>query len=164
MVDPGGPKDTVVVTEPGYPVPARGAAFAGARVEALPLLESNGFLPDPDSIDDWDRVALFWVNYPNNPTGAVAPLAFYERVGAARAGARLRPLLRRGLQRALVRPSRPSSALELDDRSNVAVFQTLSKRSYSCRIAPCSAALRSIAPRSLLGFTFVIAPDIFSKE
>ena len=62
-------------------MPARGAAFAGARVETLPLLETNGFLPDLDGVDDWDRVALFWVNYPNNPTGATAPLAFYERLG-----------------------------------------------------------------------------------
>ena len=103
MVDPDGPKDTVVVTEPGYPVPARGAAFAGARVESLPLLESNGFLPDLDAVEDWDRIALFWVNYPNNPTGATAPLAFYERLGELARGARLPPLLRRGLQRALVR-------------------------------------------------------------
>src|SRR5262249_15008765 len=46
MIDPGGSKDTVVVTEPGYPVPGRGAAFAGARVQSLPLLEENAFLPD----------------------------------------------------------------------------------------------------------------------
>ena len=55
---------------------------------ALPLREENGFLPDLDAIDDetWSRIAVFWVNYPNNPTGAVAPLAFYERArGAARA-------------------------------------------------------------------------------
>ena len=54
--------------------PARGC-------ETLPLLESNSFLPDLDDVDDWDRIALFWVNYPNNPTGATAPLAFYERLG-----------------------------------------------------------------------------------
>ena len=80
IVDPNGDKDTVVVTEPGYPVPARGAAFAGARLETLPLVESNGFLPDLEAVDDWDRIALFWVNYPNNPTGATAPLDFYERL------------------------------------------------------------------------------------
>ena len=84
IVDPNGDKDTVVVTEPGYPVPARGAAFAGARVESLPLLEGNGFLPDLDAVEDWDRIALFWVNYPNNPTGATAPLAFYERLAEPR--------------------------------------------------------------------------------
>ena len=54
---------------------------------ALPLREENGFLPDLDAIDDetWTRLAVFWINYPNNPTCATAPLAFYER--ARRPGA-----------------------------------------------------------------------------
>ena len=86
VLDRDGPKDTVVVTEPGYPVPGRGAAFAGARVEALPLLEHNAFLPALDRVENWDRIALFWVNYPNNPTGATAPLAFYERLADCRVG------------------------------------------------------------------------------
>jgi succinyldiaminopimelate transaminase len=128
MVDPGGRKDTVVVTEPGYPVPARGAAFAGARVHALPLLEPNGFLPDPDRIDDWDRIALFWVNYPNNPTGATAPLVFYEEL-AGRARAHDFLLCSDEAYSELWFDEPPRSALELDDRSNVVVFQTLSKRS-----------------------------------
>src|SRR5919201_5677038 len=45
-------KDVVVVTEPGYPVPERGALFAGAEVVRLPLREENGFLPDLDELDD----------------------------------------------------------------------------------------------------------------
>jgi acetylornithine aminotransferase len=128
IVDPNGPKDTVVVTEPGYPVPARGAAFAGARVETLPLLERNGFLPDLDEVDDWDRIALFWVNYPNNPTGALAPLSFYERLAEL---ARVHDfiLCSDEAYTELWFDEAPRSALELSDRSNVAVFQTLSKRS-----------------------------------
>jgi acetylornithine aminotransferase len=128
IVDPNGPKDTVVVTEPGYPVPARGAAFAGARVKALPLFESNGFLPDLDQVDDWDRVALFWVNYPNNPTGATAPLSFYEEL-AQRARAHDFILCSDEAYSELWFDEPPHSALELGDRANVAVFQTLSKRS-----------------------------------
>lgn len=83
-VDVASGKDTVVVTEPGYPVQERGARFAGARVLSLPLREENGFLPDLDAIpaDEWRRISLFWVNYPSNPTGATAPLAFYERLAA----------------------------------------------------------------------------------
>jgi succinyldiaminopimelate transaminase len=127
-VDPNGSKDTVVVTEPGYPVPARGAAFAGARVVALPLLEANGFLPDLDQIDEWDRVALFWVNYPNNPTGATAPLRFYEQL-ATLARAHDFVLCSDEAYSELWFDEPPRSALELADRSNVAVFQTLSKRS-----------------------------------
>ena len=81
-VDVASGKDTVVVTEPGYPVGERGALFAGARVLRLQLLERNGFLPDLDAIPaaEWARISLFWVNYPNNPTGAVAPLGFYEEL------------------------------------------------------------------------------------
>ena len=128
MVDRGGTKDTVVVTEPGYPVPARGAAFAGARVQSLPLLESNGFMPALELVDDWDRIALFWLNYPNNPTGATAPLRFYEEL-AELARAHDFVLCSDEAYSELWFAEPPPSALELDDRSNVAVFQTLSKRS-----------------------------------
>jgi succinyldiaminopimelate transaminase len=127
-LDPGSSKDTVIVTEPGYPVPARGAAFAGARVEALPLLEENAFLPDLDSVEDWDRIALFWVNYPNNPTGATAPLAFYERLGEL-AGEHDFLLCSDEAYSELWFAEPPCSAFQIDDRANVVVFQTLSKRS-----------------------------------
>jgi succinyldiaminopimelate transaminase len=127
-VDPGSTKDTVVVTEPGYPVPARGAAFAGARVESLPLLEENGFLPDLDAVEDWERIALFWVNYPNNPTGAVAPLSFFERLAElAREHDFL--LCSDEAYSELWFTEPPCSAFQVDDRANVVVFQTLSKRS-----------------------------------
>jgi acetylornithine aminotransferase len=127
-VDPASAKDTVVVTEPGYPVPARGAAFAGARVEPLPLLEENGFLPDLDAIEDWDRIALFWVNYPNNPTGATAPLELYERLAElARAHDFL--LCSDEAYSELWFTEPPCSAFQVADRTNVVVFQTLSKRS-----------------------------------
>jgi succinyldiaminopimelate transaminase len=128
VLDPAGPKDTVVVTEPGYPVPGRGAAFAGARVETLPLLERNGFLPDLDAVGDWDRIALFWVNYPNNPTGATAPPAFYERLAEL---AREHDFLvcSDEAYSELWFADPPGSALQVADRANVVVFQTLSKRS-----------------------------------
>jgi succinyldiaminopimelate transaminase len=82
VLDEDGPKDAVVVTEPGYPVQERGALFARAHLWKLPLREDHGFLPDLDALEDdaWRRVAIFWVNYPNNPTGAVAPLGFFERL------------------------------------------------------------------------------------
>lgn len=127
-VDRESAKDTVVVTEPGYPVAARGAAFAGARVEALPLLEENGFLPDLDAVENWERIALFWVNYPNNPTGATAPVAFYERLSElAREHDFL--LCSDEAYSELWFTEPPRSAFQLDDRANVVVFQTLSKRS-----------------------------------
>jgi succinyldiaminopimelate transaminase len=128
ILDGSGPRDTVVVTEPGYPVPGRGAAFAGARVVALPLVEENGFLPDLDAVDDWDRIALFWVNYPNNPTGAIAPASFYERL-AELAVEHDFLLCSDEAYSELWFTEPPGSALQVADRGNVVVFQTLSKRS-----------------------------------
>jgi acetylornithine aminotransferase len=128
IVDPSGPRDTVVVTEPGYPVPGRGAAFAGAQVKALPLLERNGFLPDLEAVDDWDRVALFWVNYPNNPTGAVASSAFYVRLADLAAEHDFLVCSDEAYSELWFDQPGPS-ALQVDDRSRVVVFQTLSKRS-----------------------------------
>src|SRR3954466_1954897 len=68
----------VAFGEPAYPVYERGALLAGARVQTLPLRREAGFLPDLDALDG--DVALLWVNYPHNPTGAPAPLEFYERL------------------------------------------------------------------------------------
>ena len=84
VVDVAGGRDTVVVTEPGYPVPGRGAAFAGARVVELPLLEEHRFLPALEEVSDdvWRRAALVWLNTPNNPTGSVASLSFLEQLAA----------------------------------------------------------------------------------
>jgi succinyldiaminopimelate transaminase len=123
-------KDTVAFTEPGYPVYERGALFAHARPLALPLREANGFLPDLDGVDaeTWSRLAVFWVNYPNNPTCATAPLSFYERLaGLAREHGFV--LASDEAYTELWFESPPPSALQLDDLTNVAVFNTLSKRS-----------------------------------
>jgi acetylornithine aminotransferase len=129
VVDPASDRDTVVVTEPGYPVAERGALYAGARVERLPL-RAPDFLPDLDAIDDdtCGRTALFWVNYPNNPTGAVAPLAFFERL-AALAQEHGFVVASDEAYSELWFEQPPQSALQLADVSNVAVFNTLSKRS-----------------------------------
>ena len=123
-------KDTVAYTEPGYPVYERGALFAHARPLPLPLREEHGFLPDLDAIDaeTWRRLAVFWVNYPNNPTCAVAPLDFYERL-AERARVHGFVLASDEAYTELWFEEPPASALQLADRTNVAVFNTLSKRS-----------------------------------
>ena len=130
LLDRGSDKALVLSTEPGYPVYDRGALFAGADVEQLPLLEENGFLPDLDGIDEetWSRTAILWINYPNNPTGAVAPLEFLERL-AALAAEHDFLLAADEAYTELWFDEPPHSALEATDRSRVAVFQTLSKRS-----------------------------------
>jgi len=130
VVDSGGTRDTVAYTDPGYPVYERGALFAHARPLALPLREENGFLPDLDAIDadTWARLAVFWVNYPNNPTCATAPLAFYERL-AALAREHGFVIASDEAYTELWFEEPPASALQLSDRTNVIAFNTLSKRS-----------------------------------
>jgi len=129
-LDPESGKDTVAYTEPGYPVYERGALFAGGRTLELPLLEANGFLPDLDAVadEDWARVAVLWVNYPNNPTAAVAPADFYERA-AELCRAHGVVLASDEAYSELWFEEPPGSALELSDLTGVAVFNTLSKRS-----------------------------------
>jgi N-succinyldiaminopimelate aminotransferase len=130
VLDVAGGRDTVVVTEPGYPVPGRGAAFAGARVVELPLREQHGFLPVLDAVPDdvWRRTALLWLNTPNNPTGAIAPSSFLERV-ATLAREHGFVLASDEAYSELWFDEPPPSALQLDDWTNVVAFNTLSKRS-----------------------------------
>ena len=130
IVDRDSDKRLVVTTEPGYPVPDRGAAFAGADVLQLPLLAENGFLPDLDAVDPdtWAQAAIVWINYPNNPTGAVAPLEFLARLAEL---SREHDFLVASDEAytELWFDGPPHSALEVRQRGNVCVFNTLSKRS-----------------------------------
>jgi succinyldiaminopimelate transaminase len=130
VVDADGARDTVAYTDPGYPVYERGALFAHARPLALPLREERAFLPDLDAIDDetWARLAVFWINYPNNPTGATAPLGFYEQL-AALAREHGFVIASDEAYTELWFEEPPASALQLTDRTNVVAFNTLSKRS-----------------------------------
>jgi LL-diaminopimelate aminotransferase len=77
-LDPG---DLVLVPDPGYAPYTMGAALAGGEVASFPLLAENDFLPDLDAIpaETADQAVLMWLNYPNNPTGATADLAFFAR-------------------------------------------------------------------------------------
>src|SRR5438067_781862 len=130
LVDPHSDKRLVVFGEPAYPVYERGAQFAGADTHTLPLVRENGFLPDLDAVegDVWRRTAIVWVNYPNNPTGALAPLSFYERL-AELADRFDFAIASDEAYSELWFDAPPASALQAADRSRVIVFQTLSKRS-----------------------------------
>ena len=84
LIDPG---DVALVTDPGYPVYEVGTMFAGGEAVKLPLREEDGWLPRLDEVPEEAarRARILWLNYPNNPTGATADLAFFERaVGWAR--------------------------------------------------------------------------------
>ena len=76
-VDPG---DVVLVPTPAYPVYEIGTKFNGGSVHFLPLRRENGFLPDLAGIpsDVLQRAKMLWINYPNNPTGAVADESFFK--------------------------------------------------------------------------------------
>ena len=73
------PGDLCLVPDPGYPDYWSGVSLAGARMSFMPLSASNGFLPDYGAVSEADaaKAKLLFVNYPNNPTGAVADAAFY---------------------------------------------------------------------------------------
>ena len=76
-VDPG---DVVLVPTPGYPVYEIGTNFNGGEVFFMPLRRENGFLPDLSAIpaDVLGRAKMMWLNYPNNPTGAVTDESFLK--------------------------------------------------------------------------------------
>ncbi len=78
FIDPG---DVALVPDPAYPVYEIGTMFAGGTSYHMPLLEENGFLPDFDAVplEIASRAKVLWLNYPNNPTGAVAGIEFFER-------------------------------------------------------------------------------------
>ncbi|WP_456474626.1 LL-diaminopimelate aminotransferase [Candidatus Pyrohabitans sp.] len=79
FVNPG---DVVLYTNPGYPVYRTGVMFAGGEPYAMPLRRENNFLPDLEEIprDKVKRAKMMWINYPNNPTAAVAEADFYRGV------------------------------------------------------------------------------------
>lgn len=76
------PEDIALASDPGYPVYTAGPLLAGSRAVLMPLVPSLGFAPDLDAISAEDAAAakLMFINYPNNPTGAVVPEGFFERV------------------------------------------------------------------------------------
>jgi acetylornithine aminotransferase len=123
--------EAVAVTTPGYPVAARGALFAGREVIELPLDPARGFLPDLDALDaaTLDRLGVLWLNFPNNPTGAVAPLALLERAAELAREHGFLLACDEAYSEIWLAGDAPVSALALGDLTNVVVLNTLSKRS-----------------------------------
>ncbi|MFH1830696.1 MAG: aminotransferase class I/II-fold pyridoxal phosphate-dependent enzyme [Pseudomonadota bacterium] len=126
FVNPG---DIVIAPNPGYPPYTRGTLFAEGSMHYYNLLSENGFLPDLDSIpsDVLARAKIIWINYPNNPTGAVASKDIFKKVALF------------GKQHKIIVASdeaytenyyeqKPHSILEFT-REGVVAFQSLSKRS-----------------------------------
>ncbi len=76
--------DYTLIPDPGYPVYRTSTIFAGGEFHAMPLLPENSFLPNLDAIPQEvaRKAKLLWINYPNNPTGALADLEFFEKLVA----------------------------------------------------------------------------------
>src|SRR3954469_11564532 len=81
FLDPG---EAALAADPGYPVYTGGPLLAGAEAVLMPLLPERGFAPDLQAIpaEDRDRARLMFLNYPNNPTGAIAPDGLFEEAVA----------------------------------------------------------------------------------
>ena len=81
LINPG---DVALITVPGYPISGTTTKYLGGEVYNISLLKENNFLPDLDSIpeDICKRAKFLYLNYPNNPTGVLAPKEFYEKVVA----------------------------------------------------------------------------------
>ncbi len=123
------PDDVVLVPDPGYPVYHIGTQFNGGTTYRMPLRRENGFLPDLRAIPDEvaRRAKLLWLNYPNNPTGAVAPRGFFEE--AIRFAERHGIIIGHDAAYAEIYfGERPPSILELPGGRDVAIeFHSLSK-------------------------------------
>lgn len=122
LADPG---DTVIVPDPGYPAYAGAAALAQAEMRHVPLPRHLGHRPDFTAIADAERAALVLLNFPHNPTGALADTAVFEsaiteseRLGAV--------FVNDFAYSSLGFDARPLSALTVDDSRTVEV-STLSK-------------------------------------
>ncbi len=76
------PGDVALVPDPGYPVYSASGIIAGGKIVNFPLTRENNFLPDLSAFSqsDLEKAKILWLNYPNNPTGAVAPMSFFEEV------------------------------------------------------------------------------------
>ena len=128
FVNPG---EVVIVPNPGYPPYSRGTMFADGEVHYVNLLPENDFLPDLESIPEeiCKRAKVIWINYPNNPTGAVAPQRFFEKVIAF--GQKHKIIIASDeaySENYYDEESKPHSILEFA-RDGIVVFQSLSKRS-----------------------------------
>ncbi|MFL2677065.1 MAG: LL-diaminopimelate aminotransferase [Dehalococcoidia bacterium] len=79
LIDEG---DISIVPDPGYPVYSAGCNFSGGEIYKMPLKESLGWKPDLNDIPESviKRSKILWINYPNNPTGGIADLAFFKDV------------------------------------------------------------------------------------
>lgn len=127
FVNPG---DVVLVPSPAYPVYNSSTIMAGGRPVVMPLARENGFLPDLEAIDRavLKQAKIMVINYPNNPTAAVADLDFYARVVAFAKQHKLIVVSDAAYTEMAFDGYRPPSFLEADGAMDVGIeFHSLSK-------------------------------------
>lgn len=127
LVDAG---DVVLIPDPGYVTYTHGALFAGGMPFYLPLGPENGWLPNLDEVPEQilRKAKILWLNYPNNPTGATAPEAFFEKVVSLARAYDLVVCHDAAYTRITFDDYRAPSILETPGAMDVAVeFNTLSK-------------------------------------
>jgi len=124
------PEDISLVPDPAYPVYNIGTLFAGGRSYYMPLLEENGYLPDLDAIpeDVCEKAKLLFLNYPNNPTSALADVPFFERVVAFAKKHNIIVCHDAAYTEIYYGDNKPISFLEVDGAKDVGIeFHSLSK-------------------------------------
>jgi LL-diaminopimelate aminotransferase len=132
FIDPG---DIALVPDPGYPPFSMGTLLAGGEPYFMPLTEDNDFLPDLDNIPDEvaDKAKLLWINYPNNPTGTVADLDFFQKVVAFAEKHDIAVCHDCAYSEIAFDGYRPPSFLEIPEAKEVGVeFHSLSKSYNMC--------------------------------
>ncbi len=122
------PGDAISVASPAYPIPERSARAAGLEVVPQLIGEASAWLPDPEAIP-WGRVAIVWVVNPHNPTGALAPLGLLAELAERCRRSDAIFAVDETYSEFWFEGEAPHSALELEDRRGVVVFNSLSKRS-----------------------------------
>lgn len=125
------PKDKVALTDPAYPVYRAAIQFAGGKIVNVPLKASNGFVPDLARIEKINDLKMIVVNYPNNPTAAVAPREFYQGlVDLARAKGFI-IVSDMAYSEVYFDNEKPVSILEIEGAKDVAIeFHSFSKTYY----------------------------------
>jgi LL-diaminopimelate aminotransferase len=124
------PEDVNIMTSPAYPVYRMGTLFAGAKPFFAPLLRENSFLPDFNEIPPVDArdAKLFFFNYPNNPTGAVADLDFFQKMLAFCQEYHIVPVHDASYTELAFDGYRPPSFLEVPGAKDMGIeFHSLSK-------------------------------------
>jgi LL-diaminopimelate aminotransferase len=132
LLDPG---DIALVPDPCYPAYVAGVKIAGGRVHPVPLLKQNDFLPDLEAVpvDVARKARMIWVNYPNNPTAAVAGEGFYRRLIDWARRYEVAVISDNPYSEICFDGYRPPSLLEVEGAKEVGVeFNSLSKAFHCC--------------------------------